>query len=65
MGIANFLFGDIRKAQPLNEPIDNSVPIQHVNAAGDKAIRNLPIARKCIGYIADNINKAEPVVVQR
>ena len=63
MGVKAFLFGDTRGLLPTNKVITGTVPIQHENSAGSEPLRKLPIARKCIGYIADTINKAEPEIV--
>lgn len=63
MDTKTFLFGDRRALLPTNKPISGTVPIQHENSVGSEPLRKLPIARKCIGYIADTINKAEPQIV--
>lgn len=67
MGILkDFLVGDglsFRRAVPLNTPLSHSVPIQHSASQGSESIRKLPVVRKCLGYIADTINEAEPRIV--
>ena len=63
MGVRDFLFGQTRGLLPTNQYISGTVPIQHANSRGTEPIRKLPIVRKCLGYIADTINKAEPEIV--
>ena len=54
---------DTRQRLPLNEIIQNTVPIQHTFIEGTRPIENLPIVRRCIGDIADMINQTELEIV--
>ena len=65
--LLDFLFGETEKrsALPLNSPLLNTVPIQHSSNRGTEPIRKLPVVRKCLGYIADQINKADPQIVNK
>ena len=66
MGLKDFLIGgptDTRNLFPVNKPVTGTAPIQHVNNIGSEPIRRLPIVRKCLGYIADTLNKANPRIV--
>lgn len=65
MKISQFLFGDVRKAVTLDEPIMGTVPLQHGSNIGTEYIRRLPVVRKCLGYIADMINEAEPILINK
>ena len=62
-GVRDVLFGQTRGLLPTNTPVLGTVPIQHENSKGSEPLRKLPLARKCIGYIAGPINKAEPEIV--
>ena len=69
MKLGEFLFGrepkrETRRAIPLDTPIPGSVPLQHISAFGIEGLSQLPVARKCIGYIADQINDAEPQIIE-
>ena len=68
MNIRKFLWGGparaaTRRALPLNEPVVGTVPIQHIASFGVEGLMNLPVARKCMGYVADQINEAEPQII--
>ncbi len=67
MGILKQLFSgtEQRAVHRINEPIPGSAPRQHVNSRGTNAARNLPIVRKCLGFMADTINEAEPRIIGR
>ena len=71
MGILRDIFAgaDTRAIVKLDTPdpfpSGSLAPKSHLNSAGSKPLRTLPIARKCIGYIADTINEAVPQIVDR
>ena len=53
---------DERALQPLNKPVTGNAPLRGLLGSNKDALK-LPIVRKCMGYIADAINKAEPQVI--
>ena len=59
----DFLAGK-RKALPVNTPVPGGVPLERLTAFTRDALK-LPIVRKCLGYLADNVNKAEPQIVDK
>lgn len=68
MKIKDFLVGDVgdsRQLLPVNEPIEGTVPLQHSFSKGSEVLQKLPIARKCLGYIADTINETTPQIIDR